>query len=276
VSALGEEWSDGRRRPTIVALHGGPGIDAGSLRLTMRPATAYAQVVIPDQRGHGRSDRADSTTWNLDEWADDVAALVEVLGLDRPVVLGTSFGGFVVQNYLARHPEQPGGAVLIGSSPRRASGGEIVERYREVGGDRPAAVMARSMTDRSEEAEREWLEVCAPLSARRPPTEEFDAVRRDRISTPEVNAHFIPSLDDLDLRAGLARVRCPVLVMVGEADPLVPPHVAEEVVQSVPSGLGELSLVPDASHQVLWDQPELAHRTIERFVRRCAEDGGTR
>ncbi|MEV0091151.1 alpha/beta hydrolase [Streptomyces sp. NPDC050738] len=266
VSAIGEEWEGGTRRPAIVALHGGPGIDAGMLRLTMGPARSWAQVVVPDQRGHGRSDHADPSTWNLDEWADDVAELIDVLGLDRPLVLGTSFGGFVVQHYLARYPEQAGGAVLVGSSPRQAGHDEIVERYRELGGDRAAAVMRRSLTDRSDEAERDWAEVCAPLSARRPPDTRVDEVRARRIATPEVNAHFIPTLDRLDLRPGLAAARSPVLVMVGELDPLVPPAVAAEAVDALPPGLGELCVVEGASHQVLWDQPERAHAAIEQFA----------
>lgn len=266
VSVLGEEWQGDQRRPTVVAVHGGPGIDAGVLRLTMEPARSWAQVVVPDQRGHGRSDHADASTWNLDEWADDLAELIDVLGLDRPVVLGTSFGGFVVQHYLARHPEQPGGAVLIGTSPRQADHDEIVRRYREIGGDRAAEVMRRSLTDRSEDAEREWAEVCAPLSARRPPDDAYARARARRIATPEVNAHFIPSLDRLDLRPGLAAARSPVLVMVGELDPLVPPTVAAEAVDALPPGLGELCVVEGASHQVLWDQPERAHAAIERFA----------
>ncbi|MGW1156846.1 alpha/beta fold hydrolase [Streptomyces sp. NPDC002513] len=266
VSVLGEEWEGDTRRPAVVALHGGPGIDAGVLRLTMEPARSWAQVVVPDQRGHGRSDHAGPATWNLDEWADDVAELIDVLGLHRPLVLGTSFGGFVVQHYLARHPEQPGGAVLVGSSPRQAGHDEIVQRYRDLGGDRAAEVMRRSLTDRSAEAERDWAEVCAPLSARRPPDARLARARARRIATPEVNAHFIPALDRLDLRPGLAAARSPVLVMVGELDPLVPPAVAAEAVDALPPGLGELCVVEGASHQVLWDQPERAHTAIERFA----------
>jgi pimeloyl-ACP methyl ester carboxylesterase len=93
VSVAGEEWQDGVRRPTIVALHGGPGLDGTKLRWLMRPAAEYAQVVVPDQRGHGHSDLSAPAQWNLDVWADDLAALIDVLGLHRPVVLGTSFGG---------------------------------------------------------------------------------------------------------------------------------------------------------------------------------------
>src|ERR1700730_507109 len=144
VSVLGDEWQDGVRRPVIVALHGGPGMDGSGLRFLMRPATEYAQVLVPDQRGHGHSDLSESSQWNLDTWADDVAALINTLGLSRPVVLGTSFGGFVVQRYLARHPAQPAGAILLGTSPRETDRPVVVERFRQVGGDRAAAAMQRS------------------------------------------------------------------------------------------------------------------------------------
>ena len=50
-------------------------------------------------------------------------------------------------------------------------------------------------------------------------------------------------MPDMDLRAGLAAVRCPVLVMVGEQDPLVPPSNAQEAVLAIPDGLATLHRV---------------------------------
>ncbi|BCJ50106.1 hypothetical protein Asp14428_15810 [Actinoplanes sp. NBRC 14428] len=266
VTTLGDEWRDGSRRPDIIAVHGGPGIDGGMLRLTMRPAAEYAHVVVPDLRGHGRSDRGGPADWNLDVWADDLAALVDTLGLERPYLLGTSFGGFVVQRFLSRHPRVPGGAILVGTGARQASHDEIVERHRVLGGDRAAAVMRRSLTDHSAQAEREWAEVCGPLAMRRTPDEAYQRAVRGRIATPEVNAAFIPQLSTLDLRADLAAARCRVMVLVGEDDPLIPYEVAAEIVASLPGRAGELHVVPGASHQVIWDAPEAAHSLIRKFT----------
>lgn len=93
---------------------------------------------------------------------------------------------------------------------------------------------------------------------------------RARISTPEVNRHFTPSIPYLDLRPGLAAVRCPLLVLAGEQDPLVPPSSAEEAVQAIPNGLATLHRIPNAGHQVLWDTPDVVDDLLRPFVERCA------
>jgi pimeloyl-ACP methyl ester carboxylesterase len=104
---FGQEWTLAeetmRRRPTVVGLHGGPGVDGTTLRYQLAPLGDVAQVVVPDQRGHGRSDRGSPETWNLATWAADVRNLCDALGIERPVVLGTSFGGFVAQLPDAAH-----------------------------------------------------------------------------------------------------------------------------------------------------------------------------
>ena len=66
---FGREWrleQDGLRRyPVLVGLHGGPGVDGSRLRHYLAPLADVAQVVVPDQRGHGRSDHCTADTWNL-------------------------------------------------------------------------------------------------------------------------------------------------------------------------------------------------------------------
>jgi pimeloyl-ACP methyl ester carboxylesterase len=118
----GAEWVlDGdrmRRRPVMLALHGGPGVDATGLRCALAPLADTAQLVVPDQRGHGRSDRGAPATWNLARWAADVRELCEVTGLQAPVVLGRSFGGFVAQQYAGAYPQHPAGLILMATSAR--------------------------------------------------------------------------------------------------------------------------------------------------------------
>jgi pimeloyl-ACP methyl ester carboxylesterase len=270
VTVRGDEWVGDRRRPTVVGVHGGPGLDGGFLRFALTSVSDFAQVVVPDQRGHGRSDLGTPDEWNLDTWADDLAGLIDVLGLHAPVVLGTSFGGFVVQRYLARHPEQPAGAVLVSTGPRAASQAETVERFRDLGGDDAAAAMALSFAEATERAQQGWAQHCAPLMAVRPTTADVDRVMQARISTPEVNRHFTPLIPEMDLRPGLAAARCPVLVLVGEQDPLVPPSNAEEAVLAVPDGLATLHRIANAGHQLLWDAPDVVEHLLRPFVDRCA------
>ena len=77
-------------RPTLVALHGGPGFDSGYLRPGLGPLSSHAQVVYVDLRGQGRSLPAEPASCTLEQMADDVAALSRTLGITHPVVFGHS------------------------------------------------------------------------------------------------------------------------------------------------------------------------------------------
>ncbi|WP_275410025.1 alpha/beta fold hydrolase [Actinoplanes campanulatus] len=70
----------------------------------------------------------------------------------------------------------------------------------------------------------------------------------------------------LDLRPDLAAARRPVMVLVGEHDPLIPYRVAAETVDSLPAGTGELHVVPGASHPAIWDAPDATHALIRTFT----------
>jgi proline iminopeptidase len=126
-------------RLVLVAVHGGPGVDHMSMKSALAPLADDFQILYPDLRGHGRSDHSSAEFWNLRTWADDLRRLCDTLGLTTPVVLGSSFGGFVALTYAALFPGHPGAVILANSTgghrdPRRA-----VEAFRRVGGAEAAA-----------------------------------------------------------------------------------------------------------------------------------------
>lgn len=269
---LGQEWvleEQGlRRRPVLLGLHGGPGEDGAMLRHRLAPMADVAQVVVPDQRGHGRSDYSTPACWNLETWAADVKALCDALEIERPVVLGVSFGGAVAQKYASHYPDHPGGLILVSTSARLASVDELAARFREVGGAEAGDVARRDLEDSSEETMAEWNRVCQPLLSRsREPDPLLARLEPARIKTPEVNLHFWSGeVQTLDLRPDLANVRCPTLVIAGEHDPLTPVHLVEELVAAIPDGLARLKLIEDAAHTVFQDNPEQVYRSLREFV----------
>lgn len=107
-----------REKPTLLLLHGGPGYDLSGFKPAFSRLADVVQIIYCDQRGHGRSDRRPREEWTLDTFADDVVRLCEALGITRPIVLGQSFGGFVAQRYLARHPGHAAKVILSSTSPR--------------------------------------------------------------------------------------------------------------------------------------------------------------
>jgi proline iminopeptidase len=220
-----------RERPTLVLLHGGPAMDSSVFRGSgLDRLTDVAQVVFYDHRGAGRSDRRSAEEWNLDTWADDVVALCDVLGIVKPIVLGSSFGGMVAQRYLARHPDHPDRVILAGTAPRLDL--EIVgAAFARLGGDH-AGDIARRFLAGDVSLGQEYDSHCLPLYATAP----LDAAQLSRsLANEALSVHFKREWNAMDLRPGLARVQCPVLVIGAELDPICPPAAVAELVQALPA-----------------------------------------
>ncbi len=245
------------QRPTLLMLHGGPAMDSSLFEGSgLEDLTDIAQVVVYDHRGAGRSDWRSPNEWTLDTWADDVVRLCDVLGIVKPIALGSSFGGMVAQRYLARHPDHPGRVVLAGTSARLNL--EVVAaRFAARGGER-AGVVAREYLAGDQSLAADYDAVCMPLYAAKP----FDAERFARVVVnPDLSAHFKVEWNAMDLRSGLARVTCPVLVTGGELDPICPIAAVRDVANAVPSEFVRLIEIEGASHL------EAAADEIAPFVR---------
>ncbi|MBV8980790.1 MAG: alpha/beta fold hydrolase [Acidimicrobiia bacterium] len=115
--------------PTVVLLHG-LGATAGlNWFASFRPLSAHYRVVALDHRGYGRGIRA--KRFRLADCADDVAALTDVLGIDRFLAVGYSMGGPIAQLVWWRHRDRVDGLVLCATS-RNFRGG-VVDRVRFAG-----------------------------------------------------------------------------------------------------------------------------------------------
>ena len=120
-------------RPTVVALHGGP-TDHAHMLAMVAPLVDVAQVVLYDHRGCGRSEHGDPSLWRMEQWADDVRAVSDALGITKPIVFGHSFGGMVAQTYAARHPGHASKLIFAGTGPR-FDVQMSAEGFRTQGGD---------------------------------------------------------------------------------------------------------------------------------------------
>jgi len=255
------------RRPVLIGLHGGPGLDGTKLRYQLAPLSDVAQVVVPDQRGHGRSDHGSPETWNLAAWATDVKNLSDALDIEHPVVLGVSFGGFVAQEYAATYPEHPAGLILLSTSTRWAELEEAVVRFREVGGEEAAEVVRRAWESSSEQTAAEWRRVLGPLMSLNPdPDPSIAQLKAERIETMDVNVHFTREGKVMDLRDRLGAVRCPTLVLLGEADPLIPIQLGREIVEAIPHRLARMEVITAAAHDLMVDNPAESYRLVREFL----------
>lgn len=260
-----------RERPTIVTVHGGPGLDHWHMKVGLADLGEHAQLIYYDQRGHGRSDHADESTWNLTRWATDLRDLCDALGITKPVVLGSSFGGFVVAAYAALFPDHPGGVILSNTTGGRLDQAASVETFRRIGGDEAADVMARDAQEMSAESAAEFERVCMPLFSSRPgfPQEMADTMALSIVTT-DVNLHFFRALqsgDDFDPWPMFDRVTCPVLVLAGADDPVCTINVVEDMVTALSSADVRYVRLQGARHAIFRDAPQEAVAAVLSFAR---------
>lgn len=256
-----------RERPTLVLLHGGPGFDHSSFKPSFSVLADAAQLVYLDHRGNGRSERDSRERWNLADWADDLRAFCDVLGIERPVVLGQSFGGMVAMAYGTRHPDHAAGLVLS-STTARTRLDRVLDAFERLGGAEAREAARAYWSDPGKDTLPDYARLCFPLYQRSP--RDPDADRRTEWNF-DVMFDFGGGEDrTMNLLPDLARVRCPTLVMVGEDDPITPPGDAEDIAAALPDGLGRLERFPACGHGVFRDDPKTAFASIRRFIQQVA------
>jgi proline iminopeptidase len=253
-----------REKPTLLLLHGGPGFDHTTYKPAFSQLADIAQVIYLDHRGNGRSD-GDPDTWTLAQWGDDVKGLCDALGIEKPIVYGASFGGFVAQSYATRHPEHPGKLILV-STAARMEYDTVFAAFERIGGPEARAIAEAHLPNPTAESRKRFLETCLPLYRVRP--SDPDAAKRTTYRN-EVALSFGGAKGGwgrMDFRADLARVRCPVLILYGDRDPIAPPEFNETIAACLPAHLVRLERFANCGHGVVGDDPEKAFGIIREFI----------
>jgi 2-hydroxy-6-oxonona-2,4-dienedioate hydrolase len=230
----------GQASPAIVLVHGLVVSSRYMVPLGSRLAPDH-RVYAPDLPGFGKSAKPNHTL-DLPELADSLAAWMGVVGLDRAVLLGNSFGCQIVVEFALRHPERIERAVLQGPSvdPKHRTAPEQIARWM-LNGTRDSPGMGPIIL-------RDYL----AAGIRR-------AVRTFQIS-----------LEDR-IEEKLPRVQVSTLVVRGARDPLVPQRWAEEVTGLLPQG--RLAVIPGVAHTANFAAPLEVARLTRIFIEEGQREG---
>jgi proline iminopeptidase len=253
-----------RERPTLLLLHGGPGFDHSNYKPAFAALTDVAQVIYLDHRGQGRSERSDPSRWTLAQWADDVRAFCDALGIVKPVVMGNSFGGMVAMAYATRHPDHPGKIVLSSTAARQMLP-RVLARFEALGGARVAEIARRYWENPGEANLGAYITDVFPVYSRK--TGDPNMVPRTRFAF-DVMFHFAGGEQrTMNLLPDLARIRCPTLVLAGDDDPICPLEDQEDIVAALPKELVRYEHFAGCGHGVFRDDPARTFRLLREFIR---------
>lgn len=265
-SALVPDGPKMREKPTLILVHGGPGADHSHYKPAYSQLSDIAQIIYYDHRGNGRSDMCSCETWTLDQWADDLRGLADALGIEKPIVSGTSFGGFVAQAYATKFPEHPSKLILI-STAAKVDFQKIFRMFGKLGGPEAEAIAEEYWTNPTSETRMKFRDICVPLYQVR---KEDTADWLSRVRAKDDTALWFNGPKNehgrMDYRQDLGRITCPTLVMAGELDPITPIEFSEEIVQGLSPELVTFKRFDNCGHGVVGDQPEAAFQAIRNFI----------
>jgi pimeloyl-ACP methyl ester carboxylesterase len=191
--------------PTIVLLHATLSTSRQLLRLAGRLRFDY-RVLLPDRRGSGTSAMSKPGPVSIARHADDILAVLDAAGADRPVFFGHSFGALMTLEFAARHPDRVAGVVAY-EPPYLAISPAILARFAGVG----EAVAAAYSAGGPAAAAQFFVRAVAGDDA----WERLGPAQQALLEVEGSGALADAAMPDLD-PAGLARIGCPVVIATGD------------------------------------------------------------
>jgi pimeloyl-ACP methyl ester carboxylesterase len=193
---------------------------------SIRPLARRFRVVTLDQRWHGRG--IQSEEFSLYDCADDVAALLDVLGIDHAIMAGYSMGSIIGQRVWRQHPDRTAGLVLCATTDRFRS--TPSERLFHAGME--LAMLGTRQVSRSRTAVRSARVFAEAL--------DFDsdlhdwAMREFRSTSPWAVGQAVAALGRHHSRPWLSRIDVPTAVVVTNDDKVISPNRQLDVARRIP------------------------------------------
>jgi non-heme chloroperoxidase len=220
-----------------------------------------ARIVALDLRGHGMSDapaEPDQYT-DGDKWADDIAAVIDQLALDRPILVGWSYGGYIISDYVRKNGQGKiaginlvAAVVVIGP---KAFGPLVGPGFLE---NAPGACQDDLPTNIA--AIRKFLRACIVKPVAQDDFEEILAF--NIVVKPHVRRALLQR--ELDFGPILEGITVPLLVTHGRSDTVVLPAMAEYALTHCKTA--EVSWYEGVGHAPFLEEPVRFNTELKRFA----------
>lgn len=241
--------------PVLVLVHGW-NLDGAMTFHRIIPALARRyRVIVPDLRDHGKSDWVRGSV-DISELADDVAGILDGIGISGATVLGFSMGGMVVQELARRHPRHVAKMILAATAARP------IPKIRPLA--RTAFWLTRGALRLSNaEAARVTGELLYRNGA------VLDNHRRwmhEALRKRDADLYYEigTAVWRFDSRSWVGRLTPPAMIVIPTEDEVVPPEVQYELVELLPAA--DLVELVGGYHESVMNRPDEYVEAISRFV----------
>lgn len=225
----------------------------------LQTLSEYFKVIVFDNRGAGRSDKPQSE-YSIRLFADDTAALMNELGINKAHILGFSMGGYIAQELAINYPEKVIDLALVST----ACGGkqavlmrkDRMEKFTANDGLTPEEILQKDMdiyfSDDYIEKNPEIMKAFIKISMRYyQPAHAFQR-------------QFAACLNH-DTSDRIHTISCPVLIMTGDDDPLVPPENSSILKELLPEAV--FSNFRGGRHGFMIENQEIFNKEIISFFK---------
>jgi len=244
-----------------VMLIGGFGMVKEGWAAQVADLEEHFQVITFDNRGVGES-TVPSESFTIDDMAADVVGLLDHLGIDEALVFGTSMGGLITQALVLDYPDRVRKAVLGCTSH---GGRHAVQPEPEVM-EALASIAIPGMSP--EEVARKRLPLIFSDRFLREEPEQVEAFLAHSIQyqpPPQGAAGQMKALSFFNVKRRLGEIQCPVLVMTGDEDRMMPPENATLLVEGIPGA--DLYVVRGCGHSFFLERPDEVNRVLINFFK---------
>jgi 3-oxoadipate enol-lactonase len=240
----------------LLLVHGFP-LDHTMWSAQIAALSQSYRVIAPDLRGFGASD-VTSGTVTMEQYGDDLAALLDALQIRQPVALcGLSMGGYVAWQFVARHRPRLEKLILcdtraVADTPEAAAGRlKTAERVLAEGANVVAdAMLPKLFAPQNLQRNADFVEATREVMLRTPP-EGIAAALRGMARRNDVTAE-------------LAKIDVPTLVLCGEHDSISTPAEMRQIAAAMPAA--EYVEIAGAGHMAPLENPSLVNAKIREFL----------
>lgn len=242
--------------PPILFVHGFP-LSHSMWRPQLEAFESDHRVIAPDLRGFGESDVTDVTV-TMEQHAEDLAALLNELNVNEPIVLcGLSMGGYIAWQFLQKYPQRLRALILcdtraIADTP---DGVENRKRLAKMVFENGSAAVASAMLPN----------LFSPATGDRDQS-VIDELRQTIAATsPQgIAAASLGMAKRPDVTSLLTSIETPTLLIVGEDDSISTPQEMKTIADAMPNA--RLEVIPEAGHMSPLENPRPVNAAIREFL----------